>query len=640
MKLLLFLQLGCLCHALKKPPTHKDPTGVHEIANVNNTRGRVQEESNSDPHIHRLAGRCSFSLRIRGDGNSDVAALPADSTDVLLEQMCRDLNCGGIHRVSRTNPPPNATCFHGCSYRGGRLHNCSQSVRGNCTGVAEAICGHQAVRLAAGGDRCAGRVELWADGGWGTVCDDQWDLRDADVVCRQLGCGYALSAAGQGGPFPPGGGPIHLDELNCTGRERNLWTCPAAQGENDCGHKEDAGVVCSERRAVRLTGGLDRCSGKVEVHRNGSWGNVCDNCWNKKMASMVCSMLRCGAEPLKFSQFLPPLAFNDGPLWFYQCDHNSQSLWECNEMVNPANLCVSSKASGVICNGSLGFHEATTAIITNATVSTPLTTGATSLVPSEGLRAYGLLGTITLALVLAVVLVTNAAICCHYRRRHATLLQQTGTSGQPTAEHGNSYQCAGDLVKVTANPVQTEVPSNTRHFWTQLSSAESTSVDTDYEQYETSSEKPVPLSTFRNSRRYRADVNPLTRPGGLDGLEGLCEEPPEPTEDLIPEPQYSTVSKSPRDSFSSSSTSSGECYENTNNGYVTVFPDSGLAQPSVVYDVFRPADINRSPDQVHPGQSTSLQNSSDQDDSPLYSPVSPDPDSSSEDDYDDIGPLQ
>lgn len=43
-----------------------------------------------------------------------------------------------------------------------------------------------------------------------------------------------------------------------------------------------------------------------------------------------------------------------------------------------------------------------------------------------------------------------------------------------------------------------EVPPNTRYIWTQLSSAESTSVDTDYEQYEQSDEKPVPLSTFRS----------------------------------------------------------------------------------------------------------------------------------------------
>lgn len=77
------------------------------------------------------------------------------------------------------------------------------------------------------------------------MCDDQWDTWDADVVCAQLGCGYALSVTGQGGSFPPGRGPVHLDDLNCTGKEENLWACPAARDEPDCGHKEDAGVVCS-----------------------------------------------------------------------------------------------------------------------------------------------------------------------------------------------------------------------------------------------------------------------------------------------------------------------------------------------------------------------------------------------------------
>lgn len=107
----------------------------------------------------------------------------------------------------------------------------------------------------------------------------------------------------------------------------------------------------AEMRAIRLTGGLDQCSGVVEIHRNGNWGTVCDNCWNENLASMVCSMLQCGGKPQKVSQFNPPLKHNNGALYYYSCAPGLQSLWQCQELINVAHACKDSKASGVICNG-------------------------------------------------------------------------------------------------------------------------------------------------------------------------------------------------------------------------------------------------------------------------------------------------
>lgn len=89
-------------------------------------------------------------------------------------------------------------------------------------------------------------------GSWGTVCDDSWDLADAEVACRQLGCGQAVNAT-QGAAFGPGSGPVWLDEVRCRGSEAFLLDCPTEPlGFGDCDHKEDAGVRCSGECVGRM----------------------------------------------------------------------------------------------------------------------------------------------------------------------------------------------------------------------------------------------------------------------------------------------------------------------------------------------------------------------------------------------------
>lgn len=92
---------------------------------------------------------------------------------------------------------------------------------------------------------CAGRLEVFHNEQWGTVCDDSWEFTDAAVVCRQLDCGVVISAPPRA-YFGQGQGPMWLDDVNCTGTEAALSECKfKGWGIHNCYHHEVASVVCS-----------------------------------------------------------------------------------------------------------------------------------------------------------------------------------------------------------------------------------------------------------------------------------------------------------------------------------------------------------------------------------------------------------
>uniref|UniRef100_A0A8C7JF67 Uncharacterized protein n=1 Tax=Oncorhynchus kisutch TaxID=8019 RepID=A0A8C7JF67_ONCKI len=153
----------------------------------------------------------------------------------------------------------------------------------------------ESVRLVGGAGLCSGRVEVKSYQSWASVCEADFDRQDAEVVCRDVGCG--APAALQGGLYGEGEGQTWDKEFQCKGKESLLLDCDTSDRENNtCLPGNAVGLTCSEPDDVRLVGGGCRCAGGVEWYDQGEWRTVGASDWKRRdVAAVVCRQLGCGS---------------------------------------------------------------------------------------------------------------------------------------------------------------------------------------------------------------------------------------------------------------------------------------------------------------------------------------------------------
>ncbi|KAF1389851.1 hypothetical protein PFLUV_G00077840 [Perca fluviatilis] len=214
----------------------------------------------SEPGAVRLVGgasRCAGTLEVKHKGEWR----PVSGHDWTLKTaaaVCRESDCGSAVSVGKREEFTRRSVWgisSVCVESGSTLRECAESA--SFKSFLNLICS-DSVRLVNGTSLCSGRLEVKTNQStqrWSSVCEDYFDQQDAEVVCRELGCGApsVLQGALYGEVEPP----MRIKEFQCGGNESALLDCRSSGSDrNTCSPGKAVGLTCSEpvrteRRVLR-----------------------------------------------------------------------------------------------------------------------------------------------------------------------------------------------------------------------------------------------------------------------------------------------------------------------------------------------------------------------------------------------------
>nr|XP_034333604.1 scavenger receptor cysteine-rich type 1 protein M130-like isoform X7 [Crassostrea gigas] len=231
------------------------------------------------------------------------------------------------------------------------LLNCNHSTNSRdiqCTSRRAAGVNCAPLTLVGGPSDREGRVEVYTDQQWGTVCDTHWGDQEARVVCENLGYFGHHAIPRQSSFFGGGNGSILMADVQCEGNVSSLLDCRHQVAiPTNCSHKNDAGVSCL---SVRLFGGRNAMEGRVEIFMRNEWGTICDTLWDSKDGNVVCRSL--GYEGFtgvpRYNSFYGK---GSGRIWLQNssCNVDETSIQNCIKSGIWVHQCNHSNEAGVKC---------------------------------------------------------------------------------------------------------------------------------------------------------------------------------------------------------------------------------------------------------------------------------------------------